>query len=167
MLNTKRAGRVPGKRGGSFRLRTRRYWWACGILISLMPFSACRPSDAWEILDSQNPPTFKIKGNGDVKWVWVFGPYSPEAETKEGEVKLLWKIAPDVYQPMSEMTSLTFGQVPHDWRQEFPEKSPPDYFIEGKWYVIGAVSSLNRSITLCVLVKNGQIIRYSTPEGCS
>ena len=136
------------------------------FLLIFLCLPACAPSGVWRIVNNENPPALKIEGKEDIKFVWVFGPYRMDPKVKE-EARLVWKITPERYQPMSEIQPITYGSVPVGWTQQFPEQGDPEPLFNGKWYVVDAIDSRNRSVSICLKVDGDQISRYADPEGCS
>jgi hypothetical protein len=129
------------------------------MILILVFISGCKKSAEVKI-DSKNPPTITIAGDGIADWIWVYGPYRNESAALP---PLIWKI--DVVSPapsVTEVLPFTYGQVPSGFRQTVPNDGrPAPPLVEGEVYMFQLVTRGNNSPIRYVIVRNGEVLEYN------
>ena len=111
------------------------------------------------IVDDNNPPKFKLSGNGTLIMLFVYGPFStPEGfKSRADEVKPVWQFG--MRGPGAEIPDLpviTYGETPVGFHQQIPKQDRPPPIEEGKFYMVTPLSGSANSKALCFTFEGGK-----------
>jgi hypothetical protein len=120
---------------------------------------ACEVDTRVSIVDDNNPPKFKLSGNGTLITLFVYGPFStPEGfRSRPDEVKPVWQFG--VGLPGSEIRDLsviTYGETPVGFHQLVPKQGPPPPIEEGKFYMVTPISGSANWEAFCFTFEGGK-----------
>jgi hypothetical protein len=154
------------------------------ILLSLAMLVGCE-IDTKVRVTKDNPPKFTFSGNGILAQMYVSGPYTldeiklvakigAKTITQEellkikqtmGESRTLWQIDPGTGKYVSDLPTITYGELPDGFKQVYPKNNiNPSPLLEGKYYSVSVPSHNANSRVTYFMVKNGNIVEVSTDE---
>ncbi len=130
--------------------------------------AACESDTTVSIVDSQNPPTFRLYGNGSLVLFIVVGPYSSLEDIDSGRGgDVVWEISPGEHagERVFRLPRIKYGVVPTGFRQKTPAAgTPPPPLEEGKFYSIGTPSAGANFRVLCFRVAGGRVLKAQCRE---
>lgn len=97
--------------------------------------TACERDTKFDIVGS-NPPRFVMRGSGTLALLRMHG---PKVRADEGEAAyIIWEITPRAGRlngkRVEGLGSITYGMVPSDYVQVYPESGSPPQLIENEEY---------------------------------
>ncbi len=134
------------------------------ITLTLLLSAACtmEVSTGIGVVDDQNPPTFKLSGNGYLTRLIVFGPL-PEQDVPFDDLPVVWKVFPDATGsdlPVYELRPIKYGILPDGWAQYTPKSGPAPMLIEGKLYRIVANTNSANSGYIDFTIRDGRVVTF-------
>ena len=145
-------------------LITKNSKWLAGLLLSLLILvvtTGCE-RDMRIKIDGKNPPTFTLSGSGNLIFLYL-GEIHDNKPSLLG-APLLWKIRPNENNRISRLPSITYGVVPKDFIQVFPESGAPPPLIEGKVYDFGGPADNANGGSIWFTIQSGKSVEVPTPE---
>jgi hypothetical protein len=129
------------------------------ITIVLASTLACELDTRVSIVNDNNPPKFRLSGNGTLLTLFVYGPESSLNGFKKGvdEIKPIWKFVggfPGV--KIRDLPPIKYGETPVGFTQVEPKKGPPPPIAEGQYYMLTPVSGNPNWHAICFIVKGGK-----------
>ena len=140
------------------------------ILVSLtlsFAFAACERDTRVAIIDTKNPPTFRLHGNGKLGTIIVAGPFAKVEDLDSPTVKVgkLWEIQRGYGElPIGDVPPITYGVLPNGFAQRIPTTGSPPQLEEGKFYGISAPSVNAGFRVLCFTVNRGTVVQAPCRE---
>lgn len=138
------------------------------LSILVIGLAACEIDTRVSISDHNNPPTFKLSGNGNLILFIVVGPYSnlKDLEANKTGIHAIWEISPgeDSRKTVDDLPEIIYGKVPLGFKQRTPAFGSPPPLEEGKFYSIGAPSAGAHHSGLCFKVEQGSLSELSCRE---
>jgi hypothetical protein len=129
------------------------------LTIVLASALACEVDTRVPLVDDNNPPKFKLSGNGTLITLFVYGPESSLNGFKKGvdEIKPVWKFAagfPGV--KIRDLPPIKYGETPVGFAQVQPKQGPPPTIVEGQYYMLVPVSGNANCHAICFVLKGGK-----------
>src|SRR6266480_6467251 len=104
-----------------------------GLLVLVISASTCETNPKWDIRGG-NPPQFVFSGSGRLISLRVYGPGERRSESDvEPYGMTYWEIRPKYaydLQTHANLPSVSYGRVPEDFVQIYPEGSSPKPLFE-------------------------------------
>jgi hypothetical protein len=129
------------------------------LTIVLVSALACEVDTRVTIVDGNNPPTFKLSGNGTLITLSVYGPESSLHAFKKSidEIKPVWKFATDFPGvKIRDLQPIKYGETPASLAQVEPKEGPPPTIVEGQYYMLVPVSGNANWHATCFVLKGGK-----------
>lgn len=132
-------------------------------LIPLLILTSCKLELDTKIslVDTHNPPSFKLSGTGSGPIFLMGGPYSRVDGVGPGT--RLWELTatPEIAgQPVWRLPEITYGKVPSGFVQRFPEGQAAS-LEEGKYYCIFVHVHGARAGRLCFTIREGKALKVA------
>ena len=129
------------------------------LTIVLASALACEVDTRVSIVDDNNPPKFKLSGNGTLITLFVYGPESSLSGFKKGvdEIEPVWKFVagfPGV--KIRDLAPIRYGETPDGFAQVEPKQGPPPPLAEGQYYMLTPVSGNANWHAICFILKGGK-----------
>ena len=120
------------------------------------------------IIDGNNPPTFKLDGNGD-QIFFIVSEVAPENQGRNPYAKedvAFWQVWPkEGTRPEVWLwPRIKYGTVPDGFVQKIPQNGMPPPLVEGKIYEAGGPASNAGGGYIWFEVRNRQIVRVPSPH---
>jgi hypothetical protein len=154
------------------------------ILLSIAVLVGCEIDTRVKVTKA-NPPQFTFSGNGILAQMYVSGPYTLDEikliakigakiitreellKIKEeiGENRTLWQIDPGTGKYVSDLPTISYGEIPIGFKQIYPKDDmKPSPLLEGKYYSVSVPSYNANSYMTYFMVKTGNIAEVTTDE---
>lgn len=137
------------------------------MLILPVWFQACDRNPR-VFIENASPPRFTISGSGVFRYLEITGPdLVRDPQNRTGQKDYLptsqkyWKLVPkDPNQEVSldAIGPVTYGQVPNNLRQEFPETGLPAPLIEGDLYNVHLEPIGSYSFNIFFSMRDGKVL---------
>lgn len=149
------------------------------ILLILVCLLSCEVDTRIRV-SNENPPKLTFSGNGSLAQLYVTGPFTldelkliagEKVLTKEEAAKIketikgnriLWQIDPgEVRKKVSDLSAITYGEVPLGFRQVYPKEGKPLPLLDGKYYSVYAPSYSAGNHVTDFVIQNGKAVEIS------
>lgn len=134
--------------------------------------AACERDTTVSFIDDNNPPTFKLDGNGTLNFFWVSEvdarqPIPENVRLINDKDRMIWQIWPAKVPSTAihDLPQISYGKVPAGFVQKIPEQGEPPTLVEGKIYEAGGPSSSANMEVFRFTIKNGKAVALPLPEG--
>jgi hypothetical protein len=141
------------------------------LAISLHTVSCRLERDTVITVQVQNPPTFRLTGNGNQDFLVVreLSPKEmvPYRERPVLDTPILWQIWPnDETDNIAEKwPPIIYGKVPPGFSQTIPENGEPKMLEEDKFYEAGGPASNANGGSVWFTIRNGKAVEIPKPGG--
>lgn len=145
-----------------------------GLFLSLLIISFWIPScerNPRVAIESGVPPKFTLSGPGTLNYFVISGPdLERDAANRQGDRDYLplridyWKLVPSetaTHQPLENIGSIKYGQVPQGLTQIYPEHGPPPPLVEGDLYNVHLEPNDSYSFNTFFSIREGKVLAVS------